>query len=180
MPLLLEFEGKFPQVHPDAWIAPNATLVGDVVVEAQASIWFGTVVRADVAPIHIGRRSNIQDNCTLHAGYDSPLTVEDDVTVGHGCVLHCTRIGSNALIGNNAVVLDGATVGPRSVVSAGAVVGPGFEVPSGVIVGGQPAKVLKEVSGSSAEMWLEHNAAFYEQLAKRHEKSHGATTTPPK
>ncbi|WP_141015465.1 gamma carbonic anhydrase family protein [Nocardioides sambongensis] len=165
---LYEFEGRRPTVHPDAWIAPTATVVGDVTIEAGASAWYGAVLRADISPIRVGARTNIQDGAILHTGYDAPMEVGVDVTVGHGCVLHCLEIGDNALIGNGAVLLDGARVGPRSVVSAGSVVGPGSEVPTGMIVAGQPAKVLKSVAGSSAEQWLDHNAEFYADLAARH------------
>lgn len=168
---VFEFEGKRPVIHPDAWIAPTATVIGDVVVEAGASIWYGAVVRADVSPVRIGPRTNIQDNSVLHAGWDSRLDIGEDVTIGHGCVVHCEAIGDNCLVGNGAVLLDGARLEARSVVSAGSVVGPGTKVPSGVIVAGAPAKVLKDVAGSSAEMWLDHNAAFYADLARRHATS---------
>ncbi|TYL45629.1 gamma carbonic anhydrase family protein [Nocardioides sp. BGMRC 2183] len=171
---LYEYDGKRPTIHPDAWIAPTATVIGDVTVEAGASVWYGAVLRADISPIRIGARSNIQDGVVLHTGPDAPMTIGVDVTVGHGCVLHGLEVGDNALIGNGAVVLDGAVVGPRSVVSAGAVVGPGSTVPTGMIVAGQPAKVIKSVEGSSAELWLDHNAEYYAGLAARH----AATTRP--
>jgi len=165
---LYELEGRRPVVHPDAWVAPTATLVGDVTVEAGASVWYGVVLRADVAPVTIGARTNVQDGSVLHAGLDARLAVGADVTIGHGCVVHCASVGDGALIGNGAVLLDGVEVGPRSVVAAGAVVSPGTEVPTGKIVAGAPARVIKDVAGSSAELWLDHNAEFYAGLADRH------------
>lgn len=171
---VFEYDGRRPTIHPDAWIAPTATVIGDVTIEAGASVWYGAVVRGDISPIRIGARTNIQDGAILHVGHQAPLTVGADVTVGHACVVHCTEIGDNALLGNGAVLLDGAVVGKRSVVSAGSVVSPGFQVPSETIVAGQPAKVLKPVAGSSAELWLDHNAEFYADLAARH----AATAVP--
>lgn len=165
---IYSFDGRAPKIHPDAWIAPNATVVGDVTIGAGASVWYGVVIRADVSPITIGARSNIQDNTVIHAGFDAALTIGDDVTIGHNCVVHCAEVGTNALIGNGAVLLDGVRVGARSVVAAGSVVSPGTEVPTGYIVAGSPAKVLRETTGSSAEMWLDHNAAFYGELARKH------------
>lgn len=165
---IFEFEGVSPTIHPDAWIAPTATLIGDVSVEAGASIWYGAVLRADCAPLRIGARANIQDNTVIHVGMGEPLTIGAEVTVGHSCVVHCQSVGDGSLIGNAAVLLDGVTVGARSVVAAGSVVVSGTHVPDGVLAAGTPAKVLKETAGSSAELWLEHNAEFYSQLAGRH------------
>ncbi|MGN0062800.1 MAG: gamma carbonic anhydrase family protein [Nocardioides sp.] len=165
---IFEFEGVAPTVHPDAWVAPTATLIGDVTVEAGASIWYGAVLRGDVAGLRVGARANVQDNTVVHVGMGEPLTIGADVTVGHACVVHCQSIGDGSLIGNGAVLLDGVTIGARSVVAAGAVVTSGTHVPDGVLAAGTPAKVLKETAGSSAELWLEHNAEFYHQLAGRH------------
>jgi carbonic anhydrase/acetyltransferase-like protein (isoleucine patch superfamily) len=165
---IFEFDGVAPSIDPTAWIAPTATVIGDVTIEAGASIWYGAVLRGDVSPLHIGARANIQDNTVIHAGYDAPLTIGPDVTVGHGCVLHCSSIGAGSLIGNGAVLLDTVVMGERSVVAAGSVVVPGTTVPSGVIFGGAPAKQLRSVEGSSAELWLDHNAEFYFKLAQRH------------
>lgn len=168
---IVEFEGRRPWIHPDAWIAPTATVIGHVTIGAGASVWYGAVVRGDVSPIRIGARANIQDNSVLHVGWPDGLTVGDEVTVGHNCVLHCSEVGDGSLIGNGAVLLDQAKVGPGSVVAAGSVVSPGTEVPSGVVVAGAPAKVVREVAGSSAELWLDHNAQFYVDLAAKHARS---------
>jgi carbonic anhydrase/acetyltransferase-like protein (isoleucine patch superfamily) len=168
---IFEFEGVRPTIHPDAWIAPTATIIGNVTIEAGASIWYGAVLRGDVSPLHIGARTNIQDNTVIHVGFDEHLRIGSDVTVGHACVVHCHEVGDGSLIGNGTVLLDGATIGKRSVVAAGSVVTAGTVIPDGVLAAGTPAKVLKETAGSSAEMWLEHNAEFYLKLSRQHADS---------
>src|SRR6187200_1535994 len=116
---LYEFEGKRPQVHPDAFIADTAVLIGDVTVEAGASVWYGAVLRADICTIVVGAGANIQDNSVLHAAPGQTLVIGPDATVGHGCVVHCAEIGKQALVGNGSTLLDGAVVGPRTLVAAG-------------------------------------------------------------
>src|SRR5579864_8158793 len=130
---LFAFEGWEPQVSPEAWIAPTATLVGDVRVEAGASIWYGAVLRADFGPIIIRRGANIQDGSVLHGGDDPVTDVGEGATIGHLCVVHGCTIGTEALIGNGATVLDAAVIGRRALVAAGATVPPGLVVPDGMI-----------------------------------------------
>lgn len=165
---LIEFEGRRPSVHPDAWVAPTATLIGDVTVERGASIWYGAVLRGDVCTIVVREGTNIQDNSVLHAGPDQTLVVGPHATVGHGCVVHCASVGSQSLVGNGAVLLDGATVGDRTLVAAGSIVTPGTELPGGVVAAGSPASVRKPIEGTSSELWVETNALYYGELAARH------------
>lgn len=165
---LIEFEGRRPTVHPEAWVAPTATLIGDVTVEKGASIWYGAVVRADVCTIVVREGTNIQDNSVLHAGPDQTLVVGPNATVGHGCVVHCTSVGSQALIGNGSVLLDGASVGDRTLVAAGSIVTPGTDLPGGMVVAGSPATPRKPIEGTSSELWVETNALYYAELAVRH------------
>lgn len=165
---LFEFEGKRPTVHPDAWIAPTATLIGDVTVEAGASVWYGAVLRGDVCRIVVREGSNIQDNSVLHAGPDQVLTVGPNATVGHGCVVHCTEVGEQALVGNGSTLLDGATVGAGTLVAAGSVVTPGTEIPAGVVATGTPCKAVKPIEGTSSQFWVDTNAVYYADLATRH------------
>jgi carbonic anhydrase/acetyltransferase-like protein (isoleucine patch superfamily) len=165
---LFEFEGKRPTVHPEAFVAPTATLVGDVTVERGASIWYGAVLRADVSTIVVREGSNVQDGSVLHAGPGETLTVGPNATIGHSCVVHCREVGEQALIGNGSTLLDGATVGARTLVAAGSVVTPGTELPGGVVASGTPARATKAVEGSSAELWIETNAVYYRELAQRH------------
>ena len=164
---LFAFEGRAPQVSPQAWIAPTATLVGDVRVEAEASVWYGAVLRADFGPIIIRRGANIQDGSVLHGGDDPVTEVGEGATIGHLCVVHGCTIGAEALIGNGATVLDQAVIGSRALVAAGATVPPGMTVPDGMIAVGVPARVAGEVKGRAKE-WVDTNPEIYRDLAKRH------------
>jgi carbonic anhydrase/acetyltransferase-like protein (isoleucine patch superfamily) len=164
---LFEFEGKRPTVHPEAFVAPTATLIGDVTVEAGASIWYDAVLRADVCAIVVREGANVQDNSVLHAAPGETLTIGRDATIGHGCVVHCQGVGEQALVGNGSTLLDHAVVGPRTLVAAGSVVTPGTELPGGMVAAGIPAKPTRPVEGRTAS-WVEQNGPFYRELARRH------------
>jgi carbonic anhydrase/acetyltransferase-like protein (isoleucine patch superfamily) len=164
---LFSFEGHAPQVSPQAWIAPTATLVGDVRVEAEASVWYGAVLRADFGPIIVRRGANIQDGSVLHGGDDPVTEIGEGVTVGHLCVVHGAVVHAEALIGNGATVLDGAVIGRRALIAAGATVPPGLVVADGMLAAGVPARVLGPVSGR-AKQWVDTNPAIYRDLARRH------------
>ncbi len=164
---LFSFEGREPKISPAAWIAPTATLVGDVTVEEEASIWYGAVVRADFGPIIVRRGANVQDGSILHGGEDPVTEVGEGATVGHLCVVHGAVIGAEALIGNGATVLDGARIGSRALVAAGATVPPGLAVPDGMLAVGVPARVAGQVTGG-ARVWVEGNPQAYRDLARRH------------
>ena len=167
---LFAFEGREPDVSPAAWIAPTATLVGDVRVEAEASIWYGAVLRADFGPILVRRGANVQDGSVLHGGADPVTEVGVGATIGHLCVVHGAVIGTEALVGNGATVLDGARVGRRAMVAAGAIVPPGLVVPDGMLAVGVPARVAGDVAGRAGQ-WVETNPAVYRELARRHAAS---------
>jgi len=164
---LFAFEGHEPQVSPKAWIAPTATLVGDVRVEAEASVWYGAVLRADFGPIIVRRGANIQDGSVLHGGDDPITEIGEGATIGHLCVVHGCVIGAEALIGNGATVLDKVIVGRRALVAGGATVPPGMVIPDGMLAAGVPAKVIREVTGG-AKHWVETNPEIYRDLARRH------------
>jgi len=164
---LFSFEGHAPAIDPAAWIAPTATLVGDVTVEAEASVWYGAVLRADFGPIIIRRGANIQDGSILHGGLDPVTEVGEGATVGHLCVVHGAVIGAEALIGNGATVLDGVTVGSRALVAAGCTVPPGMIIPADTLAVGVPAKIVGQVTGG-AKIWVESNPQIYRELARRH------------
>ena len=164
---LFAFEGHEPSVSPAAWIAPTATLVGDVRVEAEASIWYGAVLRADFGPIIVRRGANVQDGSVLHGGADPVTEVGEGATIGHLCVVHGAIIGTEALVGNGATVLDGAVVGPRALVAAGATVPPAMTIPGGMLAAGVPARIIGEISGGAKE-WVDTNPEFYRELARRH------------
>lgn len=144
--MLVEYHGKNPRVAPDAFVAPTAVLIGDVVVGSKSSIWWGAVLRADWNSIKVGERTSIQDNCVLHGSMMGGVEVGSDATVGHAAVLHNCTVKDGCLVGMNSTVLDGAVIGEGSVVSAGSVVTMGTEVEPGMVVAGVPAKVMKPVS----------------------------------
>jgi carbonic anhydrase/acetyltransferase-like protein (isoleucine patch superfamily) len=164
---MFSFEGRSPRVSASAWIAPTATLVGDVTVEDEASVWYGAVLRADFGPIIVRRGANVQDGSILHGGADPVTEVGEGATIGHLCVVHGCVIGTEALIGNGATVLDGAVIGARALVAAGATVAPGLVVPDGMLAVGVPARVAGEVRGGALE-WVQTNPEVYRELARRH------------
>ena len=164
---LFAFEGREPVISSEAWIAPTATLVGDVRVEEAASIWYGAVLRADFGPIVVRRGANVQDGSVLHGGKDPVTEVGEGVTIGHLCVVHGAVIEAEALVGNGATVLDGAVIGSRALVAAGSTVPPGMIIPAGMLAVGTPARVTREVSGGARE-WVDTNPEIYRQLARRH------------
>jgi carbonic anhydrase/acetyltransferase-like protein (isoleucine patch superfamily) len=164
---LIEYEGKTPQVAEDAFIAPTAVLIGDVVVEERASVWFGAVLRGDNSQIRVGAGSCVQDNCVIHCAEDLPTVIGENVTVGHLAMLEGCVIEDGALIGMGAIVLQRARVGARALVAAGAVVGEGMEIPGGVLAAGIPATVKKELAGSS-QRWVETAALEYQSKRLRY------------
>lgn len=164
---IFSFEGKAPTIHPDAWIAPTATIIGDVTVEAGASVWYGAVLRADFGAIFVRAGANVQDGSVLHGGDDPATEVGPGATIGHACVVHGCVIGAEALVGNGSVVQDGARIGARALVAAGSTVTPGTEVPPEVVVTGTPARVRGPLEGS-ARWWVENNPSTYQELARRH------------
>ena len=164
---LFSFEGRQPVISPSAWIAPTATLVGEVIVEDEASVWYGAVLRADFGPIIVRRGANVQDGSVLHGGNDPVTTVGAGATIGHLCVVHGAIIGAEALIGNGATVLDGAVIGSRALIAAGATVPPGMQVPDDMLAAGVPARVTGPLS-PGAKRWVEGNPGIYRELARRH------------
>ena len=144
---LFAFEGREPAISPTAWIAPTATLVGDVRVEDEASIWYGAVLRADFGPIIVRRGANIQDGSVLHGGMDPVTEVGEGATIGHLCVVHGAVIGTEALIGNGATVLDGAVDRQPGAGRRGLHRATWHALPDGMLAVGTPARVAREVSG---------------------------------
>ena len=140
------FHGRAPQLCPGARAAENATLVGDVTLEEESSVWYGAVLRADTDAIRIGRGSNIQDNCVLHVDEGFPLSVGRDVTVGHSAVLHGCTVGDRCVIGMGAILLDGCVIGEDCLVAAGALVTQNAVIPAGSLVMGAPAKVRRPLT----------------------------------
>lgn len=142
MTTILSVAGHTPDVAGAAYLAPTVAIAGDVALSSGVSVWFGTVLRAEQAPITIGEESNVQDNCVVHTDHGFPATIGARVTVGHRVVLHGCTVEDDALIGMGAVVMNGAMIGAGSIVGAGAVVTEGTQVPPGSIALGAPAKVI--------------------------------------
>ena len=161
-----------PEIEAGAWVAPGAVLVGDIKIRRGASVWYGCVLRSDMAgaEIEVGEDSNIQDGAVVHVDEKMSCRVGARVTVGHGAVLHACVIGDEAMVAMNATVLSGATIGRGSIVAAGAVVAEGFQVPPGVIVAGVPAKVRRETTAEDKAR-LENAWRTYRSLAALH-KTH--------
>lgn len=163
---IYELDGVAPQVAASAWVAENAQVVGQVTLAEDSSVWFGTVIRGDTDTISIGRGSNIQDGSVLHADRGQPLSVGENVTVGHQVMLHGCTIGDESLIGIGAVVLNGARIGRNCLVGAGALVTEGKEFPDGSMILGSPAKVVRTLSPEQIE-GLRRSAKHYIENARR-------------
>ena len=156
-----------PQVHPSAFVAHSADLIGAVTVGEEASIWYSTVLRADIEHIVIGPRSNIQDGCVVHLECGQGTHVGQYVTVGHKAILHACRVDDEVLVGMGAIVMDGVKVGARSIIGAGALVTMGTQIPPGALVLGSPAKVVKSLDvekQQSLKAWAQN----YVELSRRY------------
>ncbi len=153
--------------HPDSWTAPGAILIGKVRVQAQASVWFGAVLRGDNELIDIGEDSNVQDGAVLHTDPGSPLTLGRGVTIGHKAMLHGCCVGDYSLIGINAVILNGARIGKHCIIGANALIPEGREIPDGSLVIGSPGKVVRTLSEAQKRL-LEASAAHYVANAQRY------------
>src|SRR5688500_18836007 len=170
MPLFTKTSGNY-------FVSHNATIVGEVSVGERSSFWFNAVVRGDVAPVTIGKRVNVQDGCCIHCDTEVPNVIEDDVTIGHGAVVHGTFVGKGSLIGMGSVVLSRSRIGRECLVAAGAVVPPDLVVPDRMLVVGVPGRVARPVSDKDLQymQWL---TGHYVELAERYVKGEEATVRP--
>jgi carbonic anhydrase/acetyltransferase-like protein (isoleucine patch superfamily) len=166
---LYELDGVAPQLSTGAWVADSAEVIGNVQLGENASIWFGAVLRGDNETMTIGRNSNVQDMSMLHSDPGSPLTIGENVTIGHQVMLHGCTIGDNSLIGIQAVVLNNAKIGRNSIVGAGSVVTEGKEFPDNSLIFGSPAKVMRTISDEDAAR-LRHGSEHYVHNAVRYAK----------
>ena len=166
-PSLVALGQDRPDVAGTAFVAPGAVLIGRVTVGAEASVWYGAVLRADQDTIVVGARSNVQDGCVLHADPGLPLSVGEDVTIGHNATLHGCTVEDLVLIGMGAIVLNGARVGRHSIIAAGSVLTEGQQLPEGVLVAGVPGKVRRDLSEAERAS-IERYAATYLGLARLH------------
>jgi carbonic anhydrase/acetyltransferase-like protein (isoleucine patch superfamily) len=166
---MYEIDGKSPKLAPGAFIAEGAQVIGDVELGENASVWFGVVIRGDTDTIRIGRGTNIQDQSMLHADIGVPLTLGDNVTVGHQVMLHGCTIGDNSLIGIQAVILNGAKIGRNCIVGAGSIVTEGKEFPDNTLIVGSPARAVRTLSEEQLKL-LSHLAEHYVENAERYRR----------
>ena len=164
---IYQLDNLKPDIHPSAWVADNAQVMGHVTLSEDASVWFGVVMRGDTSTIQVGKGSNIQDNSVLHADDGMPLVIGEGVTVGHQVMLHGCTVGNNSLIGIGAIVLNGAKIGNNCLVGAGALVTEGKEFPDGSMIIGSPAKAVRMLSAEQIE-GLKMSAKHYIDNASRY------------
>ncbi len=158
---------KQPTIHPTAWVATGAVIKGDVTLEENANVWYNAVIRGDTAPVTVGKNSNVQDCAVLHVDKDCPLQIGENVTVGHGAILHGCTVEKEALIGMGAIVLNGAVIGAGSIVGAGALVTAGTVLPENSLAVGSPAKVVRQVRPEEREATIQ-NALQYVKEAEEY------------
>jgi carbonic anhydrase/acetyltransferase-like protein (isoleucine patch superfamily) len=164
---LLPYGEKTPRIADDAFIAPTAVIVGDVTIESGASVWFGAVIRGDVASIRIGPRTNVQDNCVLHADEGIPCEIGADCTLGHGAIVHGARIADRVLIGMHATVLNNASVGAECILAAGTLVPEGKVIQPGQLVLGVPGKAVCPITEAERRR-IRDGSAHYQAYAREY------------
>lgn len=165
--MIKSYKGKSPDINKSCFIADNATIIGDVKIDENASIWYGTVVRSDMSYTTIGKNTNIQENTTVHNDFDTATEIGDNVTIGHNCVIHGCKINNNVLIGMGSVVLNNAEIGENTIVGAGSLITQGKKIPSGVLCIGSPAKVVRELTNQEIEL-IKASAIHYLEMAEEH------------
>lgn len=161
-PLIYPCNGKTPRIHESAWIAPGAVIIGDVEIGPDSSVFYGSVLRADINCIRIGARTNIQDNSTIHVDEDAETILGDDVTVGHMALIHGTTVGDGTLVGMKSALLSHSVVGAGSLIAAGAVVLEGQEIPARCLAAGVPAKVRRELDDDTVAHFITHAGKYVE------------------
>jgi carbonic anhydrase/acetyltransferase-like protein (isoleucine patch superfamily) len=176
--LRLSIDAAAPSIADDAWIAPGVAIIGAVRVHSRASVWYGSILRADGDRIEIGDMSNVQDGCIAHADLGLPVILGSGVSVGHRALLHGCRVGDGALIGMGAILLNGSVVGAQALVAAGTVVREGFEVPPGCLVAGSPGQVKRELADEERQR-LRRTTDHYLALSQRHAAAIAAKSAGP-
>ena len=163
---LWKLDDHHPQCHEDTWVAPDANLIGNVVLEEGASVWFGATLRGDNEEIRVGRGSNVQENCVFHTDMGYPMRIGENCTIGHKVMLHGCTIGDNSLIGMGATILNGAKIGRNCLIGAGALITENKEIPDGSLVMGAPGKVVRQLDGPAIAM-LKASALHYQDNMRR-------------
>lgn len=164
---IYEYNGKSPKIDETAYVSEDVVITGDVSIGKDSSVWFGTVIRGDFASVTIGENVNIQENSVIHESVDIPVVIEDNITVGHMCILHSCTIRKNALIGMGSIILDNAEIGEGSIIGAGSLVPGGKVIPPNVLAMGRPAKVIRELTPEEIAHNKE-NVALYIQKGQKY------------
>ncbi|MCE5285042.1 MAG: gamma carbonic anhydrase family protein [Pelosinus sp.] len=163
----LPFKGIHPNIDESVFLAEGVSIIGDVVIGEQSSIWFNSVLRGDIYPIRIGKYTNIQDNSTVHVGYDCPAIVGDFVTVGHNVILHGTTVGNNCLIGMGAILLNHSEIGENCIIGAGTLITERKKIPPNSLVLGSPGKVVRELTAEEIA-GIRESAIKYNEVSKEY------------
>lgn len=167
--MIHNYRDDMPRIHENCFIAPSADIIGKVTLEEDSSIWFGAVLRGDCNSIHIGKGSNIQDNCTVHVGHDEPVEIGEYVTIGHNAIIHGCKIGSHTLIGMGATISNNVEIGEGTIIGAGSLVTSNKKIPSGVLCMGSPAKVIRELTEDEKQL-IRDSAKFYLDESKEYKE----------
>jgi carbonic anhydrase/acetyltransferase-like protein (isoleucine patch superfamily) len=163
---LYALDGHAPEIAEDAWVAPDANVIGKIVMAGKSSVWFGATLRGDNETITVGAGTNLQENVVCHTDMGFPLTIGTNCTIGHKAMLHGCTIGDNSLVGMGATILNGAKIGKNCLIGAGALVPEGKEIPDGSLVMGMPGKVVRELDAAAIQK-LEASALNYQRNAAR-------------
>lgn len=164
--MIYALQDAIPEIAADAWVAPEANVIGKVVLEAEASVWFGCTLRGDNEEIRVGRGSNVQENCVLHTDMGFPLVIGANCTIGHKAMLHGCIIGEGTLVGMGATILNGAKIGKGCLIGAGALITEGKEIPDGSLVMGAPGRVVRQLDGEAQAKLLKSAASYRENAAR--------------
>lgn len=163
--MIYKFKEYTPKIDESCFMADNSSVIGDVSIDEDSSVWFGAVVRADTNEITIGKSTNIQDNCTIHSDGDFPVKLGDGITIGHNCIIHGCSIKDNCLIGMGSTILNGAEIGENCMIGAGSLVTQNVKIPSGTLCLGSPAKVVRKLTDEEINSIME-SAKHYTGLSK--------------
>lgn len=167
--MIIRYENEMPKIDGSCFVAETSSVIGKVNIDHSSSVWYGAVLRGDVGAITIGKRTNVQDNATVHVAKGYPTCIGDDVTIGHNAIVHGCTIGNRVLIGMGAIVLDGAIIEDDVIIAAGALIPPGKMIPSKSLVIGSPGKVVKTLGEDALESLLT-SAQGYVDEASKHKK----------
>lgn len=169
---LITFRGQTPEISPTAFIADGVRIIGDVKIAEGANIWYNSTLRGDIERIEVGKFTNIQDNTVVHVMSDSPTIIGDYVTIGHGCIIHCSKIGNNSLIGMGAILLGHAEIGDNCIIGAGTIITERKVIPPNSLVFGSPARIIRELRQDDLEA-LRGSALHYSELGAEYRKEKG-------